>query len=196
MDFVMYWTSPEGMSVFTKNRLDPNNLQSAGIAGPPIVKGVELPADVTAKLQRLKFIGNYEKPGNPGDAVARGFFKHQPSLRDWVDLFQCRVQRVGPMSAASRPRNPRPSPIGTGDEFDSPTPNGTGYGFDPSAEPPVHVDASVCLSHGQPSGTPPNRPPLAAEASPCHPERSEGSARGRRGPPERRLAGWLAVQKG
>jgi hypothetical protein len=88
MDFVMYWTSPEGMSVFTKNRLDPNNLQSAGIAGPPIVKGVELPADVTAKLQRLKFIGNYEKPGNPGDAVARGFFKHQPSLRDWVDLFQ------------------------------------------------------------------------------------------------------------
>jgi hypothetical protein len=88
MDFVMYWTSPEGMSVFTKNRLDPNNLQSPGISGPPIVKGVELPSEVSAKLQRLKFIGNYEKPGNPGDAVARGFFKHQPSLRDWVDLFQ------------------------------------------------------------------------------------------------------------
>ena len=26
--------------------------------------------------------------GEPCDAVARGFFKHQPSLRDWVDLFQ------------------------------------------------------------------------------------------------------------
>ena len=52
------------------------------------VEGVYAIGDVTAKLQRLKFIGNYEKPGNPGDAVARGFFKHQPSLRDWVDLFQ------------------------------------------------------------------------------------------------------------
>ena len=86
-DFVMFWTSPEGMAVYLENKLDPENLQG-GIAGPPLIKDVELPGQWAEVFENSVFVGNYEKPGAPGDAVARGFFKYEPTKREWSIMVQ------------------------------------------------------------------------------------------------------------
>ncbi|MHB0856134.1 MAG: ABC transporter substrate-binding protein [Anaerolineae bacterium] len=87
VDFVMFWTSPQGMRIFLENKLDPNNLQG-GIEGPPIIKDVELPAEWQDVFANMAFIGNYEKPGAPGDQVARGFYFYEPTKREWAVLTQ------------------------------------------------------------------------------------------------------------
>lgn len=87
VDFVMFWTSPEGMRIFLENKLDAGNLQG-GIAGPTLIRGVELPDPWKDVFDDSVFIGNYEKPGAPGDAVARGFFKHEESKRIWSIMVQ------------------------------------------------------------------------------------------------------------
>jgi ABC-type glycerol-3-phosphate transport system substrate-binding protein len=87
LDFLMWLTSPEGFGLYLKNRLDPNNAGSEGINGPPIVKDVELPADLAAKFAQLKLIGNTEKD-TAGTYRARGIADYQPSVREWVDLSQ------------------------------------------------------------------------------------------------------------
>ena len=83
----MYLTSPEGFGTYLENRLDPNNAGSGGINGPPIVKNVELPADLADKFAQLKLIGNTEKT-TAGTYRARGVADYQPSVREWVDLAQ------------------------------------------------------------------------------------------------------------
>ncbi len=87
VDFAMFWTSPEGMQIFLENKLDPENL-TGGIAGPPLIKDVALPEPWQDVFANSVFIGNYEKPGAPGDAVARGFFKHEESKRIWSIMVQ------------------------------------------------------------------------------------------------------------
>ena len=86
VDFLMYVTSPEGFGLYLKNRLDPNN-PNGGIAGPPVVKGVELPPELEARFAGLRLIGNTEKD-NAGSYRSRGVADFQPSVRDWVDLAQ------------------------------------------------------------------------------------------------------------
>ncbi len=86
-DFVMFWTSPEGMRIFLENKLDSDNLQG-GIAGPPLINGVEMPEPWKSIFDESVFIGNYEKPGAPGDAVARGFFKYEDTKRIWSIMVQ------------------------------------------------------------------------------------------------------------
>ena len=86
VDFLMYWASPDGMALYLENKLDPNNLQG-GISGPPLIKGVELPPDVDV-LGNTTFVGNYEKPGAPGDKVARGFWFFEPTKREWAIMTQ------------------------------------------------------------------------------------------------------------
>ena len=87
VDFVMFWTSPEGMNIYLNNKLDEQNLQG-GIQGPTIVKGVELPAKWQEIFANQTFIGNYEKPGAPADKVARGFYFYEPTKRDWAIMVQ------------------------------------------------------------------------------------------------------------
>jgi ABC-type glycerol-3-phosphate transport system substrate-binding protein len=87
IDFVMFWTSPEGMNIYLENKLDANNLQG-GIQGPPLIKGVELPGEWQNVFDNATFIGNYEKPGAPGDAVARGFYFYEPTKREWAIMVQ------------------------------------------------------------------------------------------------------------
>ncbi|MHB1295350.1 MAG: ABC transporter substrate-binding protein [Anaerolineae bacterium] len=87
VDFVMFWTSPQGMSIFLENKLDANNLQG-GIEGPPIIKDVELPEEWQQVFANMTFIGNYEKSGAPGDQVARGFYFYEPTKREWAVLVQ------------------------------------------------------------------------------------------------------------
>jgi ABC-type glycerol-3-phosphate transport system substrate-binding protein len=87
MDFLQYLTSAEGFGIYLENRLDPTNVGSGGIAGPPIVKDAELPADLAAKFDQLKLIGNTEK-ATAGTYRARGIADYQPSVREWVDLAQ------------------------------------------------------------------------------------------------------------
>ena len=87
VDFVMFWTSPQGMKIFLENKLDPENLRG-GIAGPPLIKNVELPGEWAEIFATSVFVGNYEKPGAPGDAVARGFFKYEETKREWSIMVQ------------------------------------------------------------------------------------------------------------
>ncbi|MCZ0939330.1 MAG: ABC transporter substrate-binding protein [Caldilineaceae bacterium] len=87
VDFVMFWTSPQGMRIFLENKLDTENLQG-GIAGPPLIKNVTLPGKWEDIFAQSVFIGNYEKPGAPGDAVARGFFKYEETKREWSIMVQ------------------------------------------------------------------------------------------------------------
>ena len=87
VDFVMFWTSPQGMQIFLENKLDTENLQG-GIAGPPLIKNVSLPGKWEDIFAQSVFIGNYEKPGAPGDAVARGFFKYEETKREWSIMVQ------------------------------------------------------------------------------------------------------------
>ncbi len=87
VDFVMFWTSPQGMQIFLENKLDTENLQG-GIAGPPLIKNVSLPGKWEEIFAQSVFIGNYEKPGAPGDAVARGFFKYEETKREWSIMVQ------------------------------------------------------------------------------------------------------------
>jgi raffinose/stachyose/melibiose transport system substrate-binding protein len=87
MNFLMYLTSPEGFGVYLENRLDPNNSGSTGVNGPPIVTGVQLPADLANQFAQLKLIGNTEKD-TAGTYRARGINDYQPSVREWVDLAQ------------------------------------------------------------------------------------------------------------
>jgi len=87
VDFVMFWTSPQGMQIFLENKLDPENLQG-GIAGPPLIRNVTLPGEWEEVFAQSVFVGNYEKPGAPGDAVARGFFKYEETKREWSIMVQ------------------------------------------------------------------------------------------------------------
>lgn len=87
MDFLMYFTSPEGYGTYLENKLDPDNPQGGGVNGPPIVKDVELPEDLAAQFAQLKLIGNTEKD-TAGTYRARGISDYQPSVREWVDLAQ------------------------------------------------------------------------------------------------------------
>ena len=86
-DFVMFWTSPQGMRIFLENKLDTENLQG-GIAGPPLINDVTMPSPWEDIFANSVFVGNYEKPGAPGDKVARGFFKHEDSKRIWSIMVQ------------------------------------------------------------------------------------------------------------
>jgi hypothetical protein len=86
VDFLMFWASPTGMSIYLENKLDPDNLQG-GIDGPPLIKGVELPPEVDV-FGNTTFIGSYEKPGAPGDKVARGFYFYEPTKREWAIMCQ------------------------------------------------------------------------------------------------------------
>ncbi len=86
-DFIMFWTSPEGMRIYLENKLDTENLQG-GVAGPTLIKGVAMPDPWTNIFDDSVFIGNYEKPGAPGDAMARGFFKYEDTKRIWSIMVQ------------------------------------------------------------------------------------------------------------
>ncbi len=86
VDFLMFLTSPEGFGIYLQNRVDPEN-PNGGIAGPPIVKDVQLPEEIAERFSQLKLIGNTEKP-TAGNYRARGVADYQPSVREWVDLAQ------------------------------------------------------------------------------------------------------------
>ena len=87
VDFVMFWTSPEGMNIYLSNKLDPNNLQG-GIQGPTIIQGVDVPEPWKDIFDNQPFIGNYEKPGAPADKEARGFYMYEPTKREWAIMVQ------------------------------------------------------------------------------------------------------------
>jgi hypothetical protein len=87
MDFLMYFTSPEGYGTYLENALDPDNAQGGGVNGPPIVQNVELPEALAAQFAQLKLIGNTEK-ATAGNYRSRGINDYQPSVREWVDLTQ------------------------------------------------------------------------------------------------------------
>jgi len=86
IDFLMFMTSPQGYGIYLRNKLDANNLQG-GIAGPPVVKNVSLPAMYAERFANIKFIGNQQKAG-PGNWRSRGMADYQPTVRTWVDLNQ------------------------------------------------------------------------------------------------------------
>lgn len=85
VDFLMYTTSPEGFNLYLENKLDLNN-GNGGISGPPMVKGVEIPAAFASQFAQLKPLG--QSHNNAGNYRTRGIHDYQPSVREWVDLAQ------------------------------------------------------------------------------------------------------------
>ncbi len=86
VDFLMFITSPEGYGIYLRNKLDPDNLHG-GISGPPVIKGVKLPALYEERFGNVKLIGNTEKD-TAGTYRARGANDYQPMVREWADLAQ------------------------------------------------------------------------------------------------------------
>jgi ABC-type glycerol-3-phosphate transport system substrate-binding protein len=86
IDFMMFVTSPEGYRIFVETNLDPNN-PAGGLAGVPIVKGVELPPEIAAKFAGLRPVGNTEK-ATAGSIFSRGIADYPPMVREWVSLAQ------------------------------------------------------------------------------------------------------------
>jgi ABC-type glycerol-3-phosphate transport system substrate-binding protein len=87
VDFLMFVTSPQGYGIYLENVLDVNNPNSAGINGPPVVLGIDLPAELQERFASLRLIGNTEKE-TAGTYRSRGVLDYQPTLRAWVDLAQ------------------------------------------------------------------------------------------------------------
>lgn len=77
VDFLQYYSSPEGYSAFLGTGID----HGMSISGPPLVFGVELPEEYAAMFSNLSFIGNCQK--GYGQALARGIGDNQEALRDW-----------------------------------------------------------------------------------------------------------------
>jgi len=84
VDFLMWFTSPKGYGKFIDSSV---NSPNGSLTGPPIIRNVELPANLKERYAKLKFIGNTEKVGTSG-VGARGFDDYQPSVRQWVSLAQ------------------------------------------------------------------------------------------------------------
>lgn len=79
MDFMMFYSSAEGMSAFM------NAAIADGLApsGPSLVYGVTYPDDVQNAFENLTMIGNCQK--SYGNSLARGFCEIQESMRAFYD---------------------------------------------------------------------------------------------------------------
>jgi hypothetical protein len=79
VDFLMYYSSKEGYSL----ALSASLAAGGSVSGPPLVYGVELPADYQALFANLSFIGNVQK--GFGQGLARGIADIQEALRAYYD---------------------------------------------------------------------------------------------------------------
>lgn len=79
MDFMMYYSSAEGMSAYM------NAAIADGLApsGPSLVYGVNYPEDIQNAFGKLTMVGNCQK--SYGNSLARGFCEIQESMRDFYD---------------------------------------------------------------------------------------------------------------
>src|SRR5579885_2962544 len=84
VDFLMWFTSPQGYGTYIKASVASPN---GSLIGLPVVKNVELPANLRAGFAAVKQIGNWLKGGTSG-VGARGFDDYPPSVRTWVSLMQ------------------------------------------------------------------------------------------------------------
>jgi len=78
MDFIMYFTSPQGYSIFL------NAAIPAGydVSGSPLIKGVELPPNLKEVFEGIELLG--DAGGSNGGRMGRGVPSDvQESLRDW-----------------------------------------------------------------------------------------------------------------
>ncbi len=79
MDFMMYYSSSEGMSVFMDAALEDGFVPS----GPSLVYGVTYPDEVQNAFENLTMIGNCQK--SYGNSLARGFNEIPESYRAFYD---------------------------------------------------------------------------------------------------------------
>ena len=79
VDFLMYFSSKDGYSRYLSASLE----AGGSVSGPPLVYGVELPADYQSMFNNLSFIGNAQK--GYGGGLARGIGDVQEALRAFYD---------------------------------------------------------------------------------------------------------------
>ena len=77
VDFLMYYTSPEGYSIFLGALIDAGGAPD----GIPLVNGVELEGELADMFANITYIGNVQKGW--GQALARGIGDNQEALRAW-----------------------------------------------------------------------------------------------------------------
>ena len=79
MDFMMYYSSPEGMSIYLDAALE----NGYAPAGPSLVYDVEYPEELQNAFANLTMIGNCQK--DYGQALARGFAEIAESYRSFYN---------------------------------------------------------------------------------------------------------------
>ncbi len=82
VDFVMYYSSAEGMGRYVDGLL----AEDGSLSGPCLVHGVEYPEEVASIFNSAEFIGNVQK--GRGASFARGLSDNQESTRAYYDLAQ------------------------------------------------------------------------------------------------------------
>ncbi|GIP39474.1 hypothetical protein J31TS4_27540 [Paenibacillus sp. J31TS4] len=82
MDFMMYFTSPQGFKVYLEAI---QNSKDASLSGAPLLNDIELPAEMKKAFESFKPIGNTEGLPSPGNVLSRGI-GYQPSVQSWVGL--------------------------------------------------------------------------------------------------------------
>ncbi len=97
VDFMMYYSSAEGMSLY----LDAMLGADGSVAGPCLVYGVEYPEEVAKSFEGSTFIGNCQK--GYCAAFARGLSDNQESTRAYYDLAQkCLTGEITPEQYAEQ----------------------------------------------------------------------------------------------
>lgn len=95
VDFMMYYSSAEGMSVY----LDAAIPAGYSPSGPSLVYGVEYPEEIASAFDGATFIGNCQK--QMCAAFARGLSDNQESTRAFYDLAcQCLKGEITPQEYA------------------------------------------------------------------------------------------------
>ncbi|MCF7941435.1 MAG: extracellular solute-binding protein [Spirochaetia bacterium] len=83
VDFLMYFSSPEGFGKYMEGLLEDDGTPN----GPPLVYGVELPAEYAPLYEDMEFVGNCQKGFS--NFLARGVgFGVKESIRDWYGYTQ------------------------------------------------------------------------------------------------------------
>ncbi len=85
MDFLQFWTSPEGYGVYLEAV---QNSDNKSLTGPPALKDIELPQEMAEAFSQFESIGNMEGLMNASNIMARGLHNYQPNIQDWVVLTQ------------------------------------------------------------------------------------------------------------
>ncbi|MFC5403314.1 ABC transporter substrate-binding protein [Cohnella soli] len=85
IDFMMYLTSPEGYKVYLEAI---QNSTDASLAGPPMLRDVQLPEEMQKVFASVEPIGHFQNGPTAAGVLPRGLWDYQPSVQDMIVSIQ------------------------------------------------------------------------------------------------------------